>query len=76
MRIPARAMASGMPTAQPTMMGVFDFFSSVGEGPAVDDEAGTWVVIVDTMVVKPALPEETLLMVDVIGVDDGAGVLD
>ena len=74
--MPASATPKGTPTAQPTMTAVFDFFSVVCEGPVVTDGAGTWVTTVDTMVVRPALPEETVLMTDVVGVDEGASVVE
>lgn len=51
-------MARGMPTAQPTMTPILDFFSEgwVGDGPVVEDgEMMVVWMIVDT----PAVPDDT-----------------
>ena len=71
-----KAMATGIPTAQPMMRGSFDFFSSeVGEGALVLEDGGVKVVTcVEMRVVTPSAPEETLVLVEVMGV--GVGVDD
>jgi len=70
-----KARATGIPTAQPTMMGILDFFSVVGEGVEVlEAEAGVKVVTwVEMMVLMPSLPEEILVETEVMGV--GVGVV-
>lgn len=77
--MPIRAMPSGMPTAQPTMMGVLDLDSdpeeSVGEAPEVEDPTGGGVLTtVLTTVSTPLLPEVTEVCKDVKGVVGPVGV--
>jgi hypothetical protein len=74
MRMPRKARATGIPTAQPTMTGIFDFFSVVGEGPEVLEAGGVKVVTcVWVKVLVPSVPEEMLSERDVMGV--GVGVV-
>lgn len=71
--MPIKARATGIPTAQPTMTGTFDFSSG---GEEVLDTAGLGVNVETTVEVKvltPLLPEDTLVATDVTGV--GVGVV-
>lgn len=60
------AMASGIPTAHPTISPMLFFFSGVagGEGSPVEVEAAGWVTVF-TMVVGPAVPVDTVVESDV-----------
>jgi hypothetical protein len=60
--IPMRARPSGIPTAQPTITGRFDFFLEGSAGGGVDVEVGvgvTEMTDVMTMVEMPFDPEDT-----------------
>lgn len=52
--MPARARARGMPTAQPTMTGIFDFFEDWGSS-VEGDEVGVCTLVI-MIVDGPAVP--------------------
>lgn len=76
-RIPRRARERGIPTAQPTIMGILDELElDVEDGggePWVWEDAGGVIIEVWTTVTMPVLPVEREVWTEVIGVEGPVG---